>query len=54
MIFLDKISNLQPLSIENIENLSLDMINPAYSFEKVFHQSRLKNLYGFEPNAQNT
>ena len=45
------INNLQPLSIGNVENLNLDMINPAYSFEKIYHQSRLKNLYGYDPNA---
>ena len=45
------ISNLQPLSVENIGNLNLDMINPAYSFQKIFHQSRLKNLYGYDPNV---
>ena len=45
------LSHLQPLSIEIIGSLNLDMINPAYSFQKIFHQSRLKNLYGYDPNV---
>ena len=45
------LSNLQPLSVESIGSLNLDMINPVHSFEKIFHQSRLKNLYGFDPNV---
>ena len=45
------LTNLQPLSVENIGSLNLDMINPVHSFEKIFHQSRLKNLYGFDPNV---
>ena len=45
------LSNLEPLSVENIGNLNLDMINPVHSFQKIFHQSRLKNLYGYDPNG---
>ena len=45
------LSNLEPLCLENIGNLNLDMINPAHSFQKIFHQSRLKNLYGYDPKV---
>ena len=42
---------MAPLTIENsLANIDLTNIHPQHSFQDLFSQSRLKNLYGFEPS----
>ena len=46
------VNNLAPLTIENsLANIDLTNIHPQFSFQDLFSQSRLKNLYGFVPNT---
>ena len=45
------VNNLAPLTIEDsLANVDLTNIHPEHSFQDLFSQSRLKNLYGFQPN----
>ena len=45
------INNLAPLTIEDsLANVDLTNIHPEHSFQDLFSHSRLKNLYGFQPN----